>query len=213
MNLKINNNEISQVECFKYLGVYIDSKLKWDVHIDELCKKVGKIISYLRRVSGYVNESCLKLLYNLVIMPHFDYGDVIWHSASKTHLDTLQKLQNRAGRIILKVKSSEHKSINEIHNILNWDRLRDRNTKHTYSLMFKILHDTAPEYLKDKFVYKSNCYFLRQGNNLPLPKPITQKCKRTFVYRGSKLYNELPSNIRQSNSLSIFNKEILNCIK
>ena len=135
LNLKINNNEISQVECFKYLGVYIDSKLKWDVHIDELCKKVGKMISFLGRVSGYVNESCLKLLYNSVIMPHFDYGDVIWHSASKTHLDTLQKLQNRAGRIILKVKSSEHKSINEIHDILNWDGLRDRNAKHTYSLM------------------------------------------------------------------------------
>ena len=33
-------------------------------------------------------------------------------------------------RIILKVKSTEHKSISEIHDILNWDTLENRCTKH-----------------------------------------------------------------------------------
>ena len=81
-------------------------------------------------------------------MPHLDYGNVIWRSASKTHLDVIQKLQNRAGRIILKVKSTEHKSISEIHDILNWDTLENRCTKHIYSMIYKILHDMAPDYLK-----------------------------------------------------------------
>ena len=110
LNLRINNDNVSQVECFKYLGVYIDSELKWNSHIDELCKTVSRMISFLGRVSSYVNESIVKLLYNAVIVPHLDYENVIWRSASKTHLDVLQKLQNRAGRIILKVKSTEHKS-------------------------------------------------------------------------------------------------------
>ena len=208
LNLRIKNNNLSQVESFKYLGVVIDPGLKWNLHIDELCKKVGRMISYLGRVGKFVNESSLKLLYNSAIMPHFDYSDVIWHSAAKTNLDMLQKLQNRAGRIILKVKSCEHKSINEIHDILNWDALQKRNSKHTYSMVYKILHDMAPEYLREKFTYKSSCYSLRQSDNLTLPKPNTQNCKRTFLYRGSKLYNELPMNIRQSRSLAIFNKEI-----
>ena len=120
----------------------------------------------------------------------------------------LQKLQNRAGRIILKVKSSEHRSTNEIHDILNWDTLENRNTKHSYAMMYKVLHDLAPEYLKENVAYKSNKYSLRQNNSLALPKPNTQKCKRTFLYRGSKLYNDLPMHIRQSSSLAIFKNNI-----
>ena len=66
----------------------------------------------------------------------------------------------------------------------------------------------APDYLKDFFFFSIN-YFLRQNENLTLPKPNTDKnCKCTFQYRGSKLYNNLPTNIRRSNSLAIFNKEV-----
>lgn len=208
LNLRITNNDIAQVEHFKYLGVFIDSKLKWTLHIDELCKKIGKMISFLGRLSSFVNESGLKLLYNSVIIPYFDYGDVLWHSAAKTQLDILQKLQNRAGRIILKVKSSEHKSINEIHDNLNWETLQNRRIRHTFSLMYKILHDMAPRYLQEKFVFTSTGYALRTGNNLALPKPKTNNCKRTFLYRGSTMHNDLPLNIRQSSSLAIFNKAI-----
>ena len=82
----------------------------------------------------------------LVQASHQIYLLSLHHLPFKTHLDVLQKLQNRAGRIILKVKSTEHKSISEIHDILNWDTLENRCTKHIYSMIYKILHDMAPDY-------------------------------------------------------------------
>ena len=145
-------------------------------------------------------------------MPHLDYGDVIWQLAAKIHLDQLQKLQNRAGRIILRVKPTEHKSTNQIHDILNWEYLQNRTIRHTCSMMYKILHNMAPEYLRDRFIYKSTRYSLRQSGKLSLPKPNTQNCKRTFLYRGSKLYNDIPIDIRTSSSLNIFNKSIKHTI-
>ena len=208
LNLRIKNNIIGQVKSFKYLGVFIDSELKWSLHIEELCKKIGRMISYLGRLSSFVNESGLKLLYNSVIMPHIDYGDVIWHSAAKTHLQMLQKLQNRAGRIILKIKPSEHKSIHEIHYVLNWEMLQKRQTRHMHSLMYKIFHNLAPTYLEEKFTFRRTGYALRTENNLSLPKPNTQSCKRTFLYRGSALHNEVPLHIRQSSSINVLNREV-----
>ena len=208
LNLNINNSRILQVDNFKYLGVHIDSELSWTVHISELCTKVSKMVSFLGRLSSFVDESQLRLLYNSVIMPHFYYGDIVWHSACKSHLEIIQKLQNRAGRIILKVKSPENKSISEIHDILKWYTLQDRTDKHIYCMMYKILNGMAPDYLKEKFTYKSINYFLRHGENLTLPKPNTQKCKRTFLYRGVKMYNDLPCDIRQSSSLAVFNKKL-----
>ena len=211
LNLKINDNDIVQVDKFKYLGIVIDCELKWNVHTDELCKKVGKMISFLGRLRNYVNETVLKLVYNAAIMPHFDYGDVLWHSGTKSQVDMFQKLQNRAGRIILKYKLSEHKPISEIHDILNWEMLENRQVRHSYTLMYKIFHDLALVYLKEKFIVKTTNYALR-STNLVLPTPKTQNCKRTFLYRGSKLYNGLSMHVRQSRSLAIFNKEITSLV-
>ena len=36
----INQNSIEKSECVKYLGVYLDIKLRWKTHKDKICKKV-----------------------------------------------------------------------------------------------------------------------------------------------------------------------------
>lgn len=66
------------------------------------------MIGFLRRLRYFINKSNLKLIYTSVIMPHFDYADTVWQTANNNHFDQLQKLQNRAGRIILQVKPGEH---------------------------------------------------------------------------------------------------------
>ena len=54
---------LTQVKSFKYLGVHVDDQLKWNLHVEHLCKKVGlvgNVISYLARLKHFVNESALK---------------------------------------------------------------------------------------------------------------------------------------------------------
>ena len=127
-------------------------------------------------------------------------------TANNNHFDQLQKLQNRAGRIILQVKSGEHIFIQQIHDTLDWETLKSRRREHTCSLLFKTFHELAPKYMTDKFIFNEKCYGLRYNDNLMLPKPRTNQCKRTFLYRGSVLYNELPLKLRQLGTLNLFNK-------
>ena len=138
-----------------YLGVFIDQELKWNIHFEFMVKKIGKMISFLGRLRNFVNESSLKIIYSSVILPHFDYADVIWQSASKTHMDLLQKLQNRAGRIILRINPYSHISTSYIHEILKWKKLNIRRKEHMYIMMFKVLHDLAPDYMKISIPSKS----------------------------------------------------------
>ena len=93
LNIKIKEQQLSQVKSFKYLGVHVDEKLKWDVHIKQTCNKLSKMVSYLCRLRQFVNMSELKLIYNSIILPHFDYGDVVWQSASSNSLIQLQKFK------------------------------------------------------------------------------------------------------------------------
>ena len=112
LNVKFKEQQLSQVKSFKYLGVTVDNNLKWDIHIEQMCNKLGKMVSYMSRLRQFVNMSELKLILQIYCTTHFDYGDVVWQSASNNCLFPLQKIQNRAGRIILNVNPYSHTSTN-----------------------------------------------------------------------------------------------------
>ena len=210
LNVKIKEQQLSQVKSFKYLGVTVDENLKWDVHIEQLCIKLGKMVSYMSRLRQFVNMSELKLIYNSIVLPHFDYGDIVWQSANNNCVAQLQKIQNRAGRIILKVNPYSHTSSSQIHSSLGWDTIHNRQRFHLISFTHKILNNMAPDYMKDMFKFKVSPYSLRNQSNLCLPKPRTNYCKRSFVYRAASEYNELPYGLRQITSYTAFKFNLKN---
>ena len=70
----------------------------WKDHIDKVAKKAAKGIGILRRSKGFLDKDTLKTVY--IVLPHFDYCSLVWHNSSKALQNKLQKLQNKAGRII-----------------------------------------------------------------------------------------------------------------
>ncbi len=50
--LLVHNSCITQVHSYKYLGVYIDCKLSWNVHVSSVCTKIQHQIYFLRRLRG-----------------------------------------------------------------------------------------------------------------------------------------------------------------
>ena len=73
-----------------------------------MIKKLSAKIAILRPLRKIVPVETLKLLYYAIVQqPHFDYIDIVYNIASKTDLGQLQKLQNRAARLIT---ASTHKT-------------------------------------------------------------------------------------------------------
>ena len=86
----------------KSLGVYIDKHLTWHDHIDKLCKKVASAIGALKRVRSFITIDASTIqIYQALIQPHFDYCCTVWDGLGKTLSTKLQKLQNRAMRVII----------------------------------------------------------------------------------------------------------------
>jgi hypothetical protein len=74
-------------------------------------------------------------------------------------------------------------------------------------MVFKSLNNLAPEYLCSKFTNRNNItpYILRDSvSKLAAPLPRTNYLKNSFSYSGAVLWNSLPSNIRQAESLIEF---------
>ena len=99
-SLKIDGAPISQVPSTKSLGVYIDENLTWNVHIENLSKKIASGIGALKRIRPFVPHKTLLFIYNSLVKPHFDYCNVVWGSCNKTLVNKLKKLQNRAARVL-----------------------------------------------------------------------------------------------------------------
>ena len=101
LELSIDNVLIEQVPSVKSVGIYIDDNLTWHSHIaDKLCKKIASAIGLIKRVKPFVPQSTLLNIYNSLVQSNFDYCSLIWGNGGKTLSNKLQKLQNRAARVI-----------------------------------------------------------------------------------------------------------------
>ena len=151
------------------------------------------------------NQETLKTIYYSLVQPYFDYCDVVWGDCSKTRADKLQKLQNRAARIITRADYCIRSS--DVLNSLEWSNLEERRKRHLLVTMFKIFNNDCPTYLRERFHRTSEIhdYNLRGSNyDLQLPLPKTNFLKRSFSYRGAMAWNQLSNERREMGDLSSF---------
>ncbi len=100
INVHINGQPINSVSVPKYVGIYKYENLKWDVHFDKIIPKISAKISILRSLRNVVPIDTLTLMYNTIVLPHFNYADIVLDSASVASKLKLQSLQTRAARLI-----------------------------------------------------------------------------------------------------------------
>ena len=99
--LSINNNLIEETDNVKYLGVPLDNKLFWKIHIDMLTRKLSKVCGVIYKLRHYVPFSTLKLVYYAMFHFHLQYSLINWGRAYKSHYHNLVFLQNKILRASL----------------------------------------------------------------------------------------------------------------
>ena len=98
--ITIGGANIKRVKQTKTLGIIVDEHLSWKNQLSNIIAKVTKGIGMLRRMKAFVLKSTLITIFKALILPHFDYCSLVWDNCSKYLLDKLQKMQNRAARVI-----------------------------------------------------------------------------------------------------------------
>ena len=68
----------------------------------------------MRRMRSFVPLETLKLIYNALVQPYFDYCSPLWDNCGGGLKDKLQRLQNRAARVIPKPKKEFAKEVSNI---------------------------------------------------------------------------------------------------
>ena len=205
----IGGSQVENVDRAKYLGVIIDKNLNWEEHISNVRTKVSRAIGFLKYSRKFLPQNTLSKMYSGIVEPHFRFCCSVWGCCGVTKLQTLQKLQNRAARIVTK-SNFDTPSIDLIQS-LNWPTVSDIIRGETATTVYKSLNGLVPEYLSSLFEKRStrNVRELRNTEtDLSIPLRKSNNGQRAISFRGPKLWNTLELDVKQAPSLATFKRRI-----
>ncbi len=151
IEVKIGGNLIEKVSEIKYLGVIIDDKLNFLRHLEYIKKK----LAMLKKIGSKLDAITKTTLYKSLVAPHFDYWPSILFSLSKTRIQGLPKIQNKAMQNILWV--NRFSSVGRMLGNLGFQSVNQRFAFNSLKLVYKIENNLVSKYLKK--LLKKNEFF------------------------------------------------------
>lgn len=195
MMFTLRNYETSTdaISTVKFLGVYLDPHLRWNIHIDNICRKLSSRTFVIRNLSGTVSTSTLRSAYFALCHSIMSYAVIVWGDAAD--FDRVFSIQRRIIRIIACLGYTD-------------------DCKNAF-IEFGIL--TLPSlYILECLTYiKTNLsnyptYFnqhdhnTRTKHNIITPYYRLSKSQNGPNYLAIQMFNKLPSNIKNIENLNIF---------
>ena len=109
--IQIENSTIKCSKVKKLLEVYIDYKLKFDIHVETICKKAHRKLSALSRITNYMELPKRRILMNAFFKAQFNYCPIIWMFHSRCLNNKINRLHERCLRMIYNDKISNFEEL------------------------------------------------------------------------------------------------------
>ena len=209
--IELNGVEIPRVNHAKLLGVWLDDKLSWDIHVNKLVNKLKCGVGMLRHSKNLLSIKAKKLLYFGQIHSNLSYSNCIWGMMLQKGLaQKLVKIQHNAVKLI--DPTSKVECLYQKHRILKFD---DMVKVEQCKLGYKLCHGLLPTAMASNMSNGHQNEFLAKGHKYPtrnkaipnLPKVLGKKYRSSFLYNSIKLYSELDDRLKSAQNLQTFAKQ------
>ena len=207
--IHINGYEIDEVKHHKYLGLTFSYNLKWSEHINDISTKARKRLSLMTPLKFKLDRRSLEIMYTAFALPTMEYGNVVWGGTYENDLQKLEKIHVDAMRLV--TGATARSNINNLYNETKWQSISLRHSNAVAIMLFKIKHDFSPEYLRILLPPENTdrtTYQLRNRENTHIPAARLESFKRSFFPFSTRVWNDLPSDLRNSRSLEEFKTKV-----
>ena len=178
-----------------------------------MTSKISQKIGFMRRTCKYLTQKHKILVFNSIIGALFTYRLTLLFVLNNSQHAILQKLQNKCMRFILNERYDA--PIQNMLQKLNWLNIKQQYCFYTLKFIHSIKLGLSPKYLQDFLIYNNQIHdhHTRNKNNIRLPICHRESEKSSLNYKGMKLYNELPENLKNCKNINLFKIELKNYCK
>lgn len=215
LNIRFHNNNCNPILCsncvemksgntVKYLGITIDSQLKWTNHVEKLVNKLRYLTYIFKRLNNIVDIKIMKLVYHALVQSSVSYGIIGWGGIYNTHIKPLEISQ----KLIIKIMLHKNITYPSIQLFQEADLLDIRKIYCIQCLKYIFSRSKL-------FAKNENRYSNRINNVLEVPLCKTRLAQRHAYFIAPKMYNSLSLHFKCSNSTSLntYKNVIKNWIK
>lgn len=198
IDIRINGEKLEVLQSYKYLGIHLDSGLRFTGHIAKIKQQICYRLYILRKVRWLLGFTESLLLYKSSILCYFDQGDVYYSVATKQELASLQTLQNKCLRVIYGSKK-KWPGTDVAHQCCNLLRLGDRRK-------ISLLKYAQTRSYNRANMQRHNVRDLRSNRKLLQNEPRyrTSRMEKSFLVKSIKFWNCLPECIKEIRNFNNF---------
>jgi ribonuclease P/MRP protein subunit RPP40 len=205
-NYTIAGKILVTVQQQKDLGVVLTSTLSWSEHVATTVCRANFVVHTLKKSFQRVNEESFVKLYSSYVRPILEYANLIWAPVLKRDIDLLEKVQQRATKI---VHGLQNKQYEERLNILQLQTVVNRRKRGDLIWTFKLLKNIKVSCRIDgMFSLKDNDGLRGHSLKLHHEKYKTRIRQNFLPNRVFDNWNALPECAVTSDSISKFKNQI-----
>ena len=206
-NICITGGTVTNADTYVYLGVTMDRNLTFEPFLKSIIQKVNYKLYLFGKIRYMWTFAAAILVYKQMVLPFFDYLDILIDSGFKLHIDKLQQLQFRGIKIIYQYHMHGRKITSDdeclLHSELGLEFLERRRVKHLLHMMYDLQY-RRPDLIAFSDMNKN--IVLRSGSKTVFmyDKLYSDIYVKSPYIRGNTLWKQLPSNIQQAKTKSEF---------
>ena len=204
---------LKQVKETTYLGINISNNLKWNAHINNITRKAGQTLGFIRRNLQNCPKECRRLAYIALVRSKLEYASSVWDPHTRENIDRLEKVQRQAARFIQKDYSSrEPGCVTRMLNELKLPTLESRRKNQRLQLLNKINDNLVPSLPPGHFLTPADKtkrqikprtlgdfidenildrLIIRNSRGFKIPPVRTEQYRHSFFIRTPQQWNHL----------------------
>lgn len=205
--IQVDGSTITPSSSVKNLGIYFDNFMQFETHILHISKKCLGTLMFINRLKENFDKNTLKLLIQSLVLSKMNYGLTIWGNTTTTCIQQAQKVQNFAAKVVLGGKKFDHATpyLKE----LKWLKMVDMHKYELGVMVYNILNNRLPSWLYSlPKVRDTHTLNTRHQQLLHVPKTSTCMGDRSLLVSAPKLWNSLPTHIRNTTCMTTFKREL-----